>query len=274
MLSTQTTWVNRWVVEWIYGRHSNSWPDRDLIPTWPLLPKNIVRMYSQMLQWAVTKKVQTNHSMDILKSKHVIYWGILSKISLKVKISHCERISFFFCPRHLSWFTGLRDWTVALAVTLGCTEFLMTGPEGIWFVGGGLILSVAKGCKYKPILFCNRSFDIFTAILQWLQHLAILSLSLTWTNPHWKYSWQTLQTSWCAAKEVQFELNRLNGWRGETVKQHFYKVEDNIDIEVIMMCWNAKLWIWDTKTHRDMQRTTCVLPITKVRCLHTHTSIL
>lgn len=119
----------------------------------------------------------------------------------------------------------------------------------------------------------DRSFEKFTVILQWLQHLAILSLSLTWTNPHWKYSWQTLQTSWCAAKEVQFELNRLNGWRGETVKQHFYKVEDNIDILVIMMCWNAKLWIWDTKTHRDMQRTTCVLPITKVRCLHTHTHL-
>ena len=62
---------------------------------------------------------------------------------------------------------GMRDWTVALAVTLGCTEFLMTGPTsskvnsgnsmklgGIWWFWCDLPQASYFDCFGIP---CSRS---------------------------------------------------------------------------------------------------------------------
>jgi len=127
-------------------------------PLWKYLVVSLSNVYASSCQYEALKYVSFAVQMlgKSFKMMPVMIWGIL--ISGK---------SY-----------GMRDWTVALAVTLGCTEFLMTGPthskvssansfKGFLLLGGFLALDGLtstfqeklfkehKTTKYNQMMYIN-----------------------------------------------------------------------------------------------------------------------
>jgi len=127
-------------------------------PLWKYLVVSLSNVYASTCQYEALKYVSFAVQMlcKSFKMMPVMIWGML--ISSKVY--------------------GLRDWMVALAVTLGSTEFLMTGPtasktdagnslKGFFFLGGFLMLDGLtstlqeklfkehKTSKYNQMMYIN-----------------------------------------------------------------------------------------------------------------------
>ncbi|CAE7872436.1 slc35b2 [Symbiodinium necroappetens] len=127
-------------------------------PIWKYLIVSLSNVYASSCQYEALKYVSFAVQMlgKSFKMMPVMIWGII--ISGKTY--------------------GMRDWSVALAVTLGCTEFLMTGPmhskvssansfKGFLLLGGFLALDGLtstfqeklfkehKTTKYNQMLYIN-----------------------------------------------------------------------------------------------------------------------
>ncbi|CAK9038533.1 unnamed protein product [Durusdinium trenchii] len=127
-------------------------------PIWKYLIVSLSNVYASSCQYEALKYVSFAVQMlgKSFKMMPVMIWGII-----------ISRKSY-----------SMRDWMVALAVTLGCTEFLMTGPthskvnsansmKGFMLLGGFLVLDGLtstfqeklfkehKTTKYNQMLYIN-----------------------------------------------------------------------------------------------------------------------
>ena len=63
------------------------------------------------------------------KMMPVMVWGIIISGKTYGSLDDSYNVMPSNPPIFMPTIRGMRDWSVALAVTLGCTEFLMTGSR-------------------------------------------------------------------------------------------------------------------------------------------------